>query len=100
MTTTTPKASDHVKALIRSFSASGEAIRGELALGVAWLCRATKLDSPGQWGNAYFRCPGCGQARDCDGHEDWSQRIIAICECEHELGIEDLVISEGWVDRL
>lgn len=97
-----PTTIDHVKDLIRTLAASGGLIRGELALGVAWICHATEIDEPGQWGNAYFRCPDpdCGQARDCDGNEDWAIYGVAICECGRELRIDDLLISEGWAERL
>jgi len=78
----------------------GELIEGEVALSIARLLHACGLDSQGQWGNAYFRCPNCDDARDLNGEEDWSSHCVAMCECEWELHAKDVRLSEGWVERL
>lgn len=87
-----------VESLVRSLP---KPITGETALAVARLCNMVGIDSPGQWGNAYFRCEDCGEARDCDGSERWNARWdLPSCECEHTLTVDEVVISEGWADRL
>jgi hypothetical protein len=74
-------------------------IEGHAALAFAKLCHVAGLDKPGQWGNAYFRCPNCGEAWDCTGSEDWKEEFQLACECDFDLTIEDLRISEGWLER-
>ena len=63
-----------VLSLVKTLGANGRVIAGREALGVAFLLHRHGLDSRCQWGNAYFRCHACGQARDCDGSEDWYDR--------------------------
>ncbi len=77
-------------------------VTGELALGLAFVFHALGLDSPGQWGNAYFRCPECERATDCDGCEDFDtmSRLVTICDCDEMLRIEHLQLSEGWVKQV
>lgn len=68
-------------------------ICGERALMAARVIHAAGLElSPAQWGNAYFLCPACGQARDCTGSE-------SCPDCDADMGLADLRISEGWVER-
>jgi hypothetical protein len=89
---------DVVKSLVRSLP---KPITGHTALAVARLCHLAGIDGPGQWGNAYFRCGDCGEARDCDGSERWNAWWdLPECECEHTLTVEELVISEGWANRV
>jgi hypothetical protein len=85
---------------------------GDTALGVALLIHEMDLDDSGQWGCAYFRCPECKQAHDCDGGERWDgqlphcggpdeeDRKPGDPDCSHEFSIEDLQISEGWIEGL
>ena len=74
-------------------------ITGHLALAFGELFHHLKLDSSGQWGNAYFRCD-CQQARDCEGTEDWSTFSQASCfDCGDDLTLEHLRISEGWLEN-
>ena len=74
-------------------------ITGFAALCFARLCHAVGLDIPEQWGHAYFRCPTCGWARDCTGEEDWDRLCLTSnCSCEHDFTVDDLVISEGWLE--
>ena len=82
-------------------------IAGETALVLATFLHALQLDSPVQWGHAYFRCPECGRARDCDGEETWDDphEPPAWCGSERNQGgtglrLKDLRLSEGWVGRL
>lgn len=114
MAATSP-AAEQLLDLIASLRRESEAITGDVAFGLAFLLHEMKLDSPGQWGNAYFRCPKCGNARDCDGDEFWEQDQfhdgLAMCSGDDEdresecrvdgsgLYIKDLRLSEGWVDR-
>jgi len=81
--------------ILRGFSS----IEGEKALEFAQLINAAGLDD-GQWGCAYFRCPECEQARDCNGEEEWGGYCVASCECEHDFTTDDLRISEGWLAAL
>lgn len=97
-----------VIAVIRCVGRGLPAIHGRLALELARLIHMLALDSPTQWGNAYLRCPGCKRATDCDGDEAWDGHyspngIFCVAEClgcERPLQLEDLRISEGWVDWL
>lgn len=73
-------------------------IIGASALAFARVLNAAGLDTPGQWGRAYFRCHQCGDARDCTGLEDWDDDCLGICNCYGELTVGDLRISEGWID--
>lgn len=102
------KSQQQIVNLICELRDSRVSLTGDLALALAIVIHAHKLDDSGQWGCAYFRCPDCGEARDCEGDEDWrDDPYVARCHgrigeepCEGDLGTEDLVISEGWVERL
>lgn len=84
--------------LIKAIAEHVSPIRGNLALRVARLVHHYRLDNPSQWGNAYFRCPKCGQASDCTGHE--TPGDIECDHCGEALGTEHMTISEGWVEGL
>lgn len=75
-------------------------LKGPVALCLAEHFHRLGMDSPGQWGNAYFRCPECDEARDCTGEEEWDEPFQVFCDCYCELSEEDLQISEGWAERL
>jgi hypothetical protein len=97
-------------AAIKALRDQFQPITGTLALGFAELIHEYKLDGSGQWGNAYFRCPNCGRARDCEGDEAWKcdHHEIDYCHggdddgdpCHAGLTIDALRLSEGWVERL
>lgn len=90
-----------VLAVVRALrDQDGELIEGDVALSLARILHVNGLDSPGQWGNAYLRCPNCDEARDLDGEEDWGAFCVAMCECEWDLHAKDLRLSEGWVSLL
>lgn len=83
--------------LISGLAGPDGLISGPIALGLAVLCNAMVLDDEDrQWGNAYFRCPSCGQATDFEGRIERSE----CSHCGEAMGIEGLRLSEGWVQSL
>lgn len=97
-----------VKALVKAIAEDSSPIRGRVALALARLLHEARLDSSDQWGCLYFRCPECDQARDCGEADEFVEEYLlsgrlgcdSCSECEGALRVDDLRISEGWVERV
>ena len=83
-------------------------ITGRTAMSVASLVYLAGLDHSTQRGNAYLRCPACGEGvYDLQGGERFNANTVQdrqgnflSCDCDHDYMLEDLRISEGWVEEL
>lgn len=91
--------------LIRILKRIVDPIGGELASVIANIIHEAKIDREGQIGNAYFRCKGCGVAYDCVHEYELDIGFInhggVCCEgCKALFTVDDMRISEGWLERL
>jgi hypothetical protein len=92
--------------LVRVLRRIMDPIAGEAAAVVANLIHEAGISPPGQLGNAYFRCHReCGGVHDCTDIDEIDIAFILSdgvrCpECNWSFEVEDLKISEGWVERL
>ncbi|MFL6141683.1 MAG: hypothetical protein ACJ72N_07410 [Labedaea sp.] len=105
LATIKPKVGDVID-LVRVLRRIMDPIAGEAAAVVAHLIHEADISHPEQLGNAYFRCHReCGGVRDCTDLDDIDIAFILSggvqCpECNWSFTVEDLRISEGWVDEL
>jgi hypothetical protein len=103
---TVPSQATDVLDLVRVLRRIMDPIAGEAAAVVANLIHEAGISHPGQLCNAYFRCRReCGGVRD---YLDIDEIDIAFIlsggvrcpECNWSFVVEDLRISEGWVEEL
>jgi hypothetical protein len=103
---TVPPRDTDVLDLVRVLRRILDPIAGEAASVVANLIHEAGIYVPGQLGAAYYRCSReCGGVRDCTDLDEIDIAFILSdgvrCpECDWSFTVEDLRISEGWVEEL